>query len=318
MALALALALALGGCGGGDDDGGDSSAPPKEPVARCTPGKAGAKSVAIKPKWKIGDRRTIDIQKSREDTELDEPIHVSGTAQLQVIDTGRKGSSLRWQSGPESLPASVLLLEETKGDEFRDKVDPLRIEYATDSDGAIEAVGNLSALRTQVSAMLDALAEVTGKESEVENMRRVAESDAFLQTAMVEDPAILHNVYGVVAERGETVRGPYELPNPFGGKPIPSTASYTLTTPRDRNGCAVLSVTVDADSDAIAEILADGIGQLAPGQAPDESEFENMTLRHEMSFSYDPGSGWIARADVRKKVTLDERKRTDRTLMVTR
>ena len=321
VCLAALVVIGLGACGGDDDDdgGGGSDAAPKEPVARCTPA-GNPKSIAIKPKWKIGDRRTVEIQKSREDTELDEPVHVDGTAQVQVIDTGSKGSSLRWQAGAASFPSAVVLAEEGELGKIEEDLDPLRIEYATDADGAVEAVGNLSSLRTQVSAMLTALGEAAGEDEEsLANLRRVVESDAFLQTAMIEDPATLHSLYGVTLARGETISGEYELPNPFGGEPIPSTASYTLTTPRDRSGCAVIRATIDADDDALPKILREGIGQVSPsGDAPDESEFDDLTLRHEMSFSYDPGSGWVARADVRKTITSGERKRTDRTLLVTR
>src|SRR5687767_13886859 len=122
---AALVVLGLGACGGGDDDGGGSGPPPKEPVARCKPAPAKAKSIAFKPKWKIGDRRTVVIQKSREDTEGEGPAHASGTATVQVIDTGSKGSSLRWQSGPVSFPTAVLLVPEGKMDDLERKVDPL-------------------------------------------------------------------------------------------------------------------------------------------------------------------------------------------------
>ena len=316
VCVAALVALGLGACGG-DDDGGGSSEPPKEPVARCTPAPANAKSITVKPKWKIGDRRTVTILKSREDTDLDEPVLIEGSAQVQVIDTGSKGSSLRWQGGVESFPAGVVLLDAEDVSEVNEQVDPLRIEYATDSDGAIDQVGNLSSLRTQVSAILSALAEASGEE-QIESFRRVAESDAFLQTAMIEDPTVLHFMYGIKAKRGETVEGEYELPNPFGGDPFPSTARYTLTTPRDRSGCAVFDVRIDADDDAIPRILKHAVGQLAPGESIDESDLDDLDLRHEMSFSYDPGSGWLARAELKKIVTAAKRRRTDRTLIVTR
>jgi hypothetical protein len=310
------LVIALAGCGG--DDGGDSSAPPKEPVVRCTPVKAGAKSVTVKPKWKIGNRRTVEIQKSREDTQLDDPIRVSGTAELRVIDADSSGASFRWTAGVVSLPLGAVQIPDDDLDEVHEKVDPLRLEYSTDSDGALSQLGNVSSLRTQVSAMIDALAEVSGQDEDTEPLRRVMESETFLRTVMVEDPSYLHNVYGVSLKRGEKVSGEYALPNPFGGQPIPATASYTLTTPRDRNGCAVIDVTIDADPDTLGTRLREGVNEFAPGEAPPESEYADMTLRHELSFSYDPGSGWFARTEARKIVTQGERKRTDRILLVTR
>ena len=316
VAAAVVVATAAA-CGGGDDDGGGSSAPPELPAARCTPASGTSKSVAVKPKWKIGDRRTVHIQKSLEDTERDGSFHTSATAEVRVLDADKSGALLRWTSGPISLPAAPALLGDD-ADEVAEAVDPLRIEYATDRDGIFSELANLSSLRTQVVAMLDAIAKETDKDEEVTALRRIAESKAFLEAAMVEDLGNLHFMYGVEVERGERVDTEYELPNPFGGDPVPSNASYTLTMLRDRDGCAVFDVTIDADSDAIARNLREGQEQLTPGEAPDESDLEGLTLRHELTYAYDPGSGWIARADARKIFELGDERRTERTLIVTR
>ena len=316
VAVAAVTVTTAAACGGGDDGDGRTT-PPKEPAARCTPAGSASKSITVKPKWKIGDRRAVHIQKSLEDTELDTPVHSWGSAELRVVESDRSGALLRWTSGPVSFPAATLLVPGNAG-EIAEDVDPLRIEYATDRDGVVSEIGNLSSLRTQVAAMLDAIAEHTDRDDEVTALRRIAESDAFLQTAMVEDLGNLHFLYGITVEPGETVRGEYELPNPFGGDPVPSALSYTLTTPRDRSGCAVFDATLDADPDAIAKQFEQGFGQLGQGDSLDASELEGMRLRHELSFSYDPGSGWIARADARKIIELRERRRTERTLMITR
>lgn len=309
--LAIGAVLAFGACGG-DGDGGGGEKAAAEPV-RCTPASPTARKLLVRPRWKAGDERTMAIEKIRKEGSAPER-RATLTAQLRVLeaDPGSGRATLRWSVGATSLARGQNLpaeaLERLKGD-----TEILAIEYTTDADGAYDRIQNVPEVRDQWLRMLDTLEEPddTPREREiVRQLRETLSTETFIQAAVGEEAQLMHNLYGVEIEPSKDIVGPYELENPFGGDPLPATARIELADPEDRNGCAAIDLTVDPDKEGVAKMMQDFVAQFGPS-APDVSGV-SARLRNELRFAYDPGSGWVVRAELTKRITVSDGRQTRR------
>jgi hypothetical protein len=305
-----AAAVAFGGCG--DDENGDEAA-----AIRCKPAPAGAKEIAVEPRFRAGDRRKVTISKSRKDTVQKGEVRASGEAELSVVEGGPRKAVLRWTAGQVSLPLpeGVDAGAVKKFEEEGERVD---VEYATNERGTFERIRNLPEVKAQVGRMLDLLAELDPKLAEAMGaLRTLFQSDDSVQKTMAQDPAILHGAYGLgpAAQRPRAV--PYELPNPFGPTPIPASARFKLVSPRDANGCAVAELVIDPDPEELVEIMTEVLKKIGGGRKVPARALEGVELRNTARFTYDPGSGWVLKVDAVKSQTLAGRTRTDRTVVTT-
>src|SRR5687767_11826708 len=100
VAVALFAMLVVTACG--DDDSGGEAPTPQ--AVRCTPVPEGTTRLAIEPKFEAGARRTIKIEKTRDDSQKPEPLRATGTAELRVVSGGPKVAVLRWVTDEVGLP----------------------------------------------------------------------------------------------------------------------------------------------------------------------------------------------------------------------
>lgn len=316
---AVVLAVVASGCG--EDDEKTGAITVKPPAVRCTPQPAGERGgVAIRPKWSAGDTRRVTIERTREDNGGEAPIGGATTAEVEVLKASRGGAELRWVTGDMELLLGDRELPDEVLDELKKAMSDITVEYSTDRDGAFRKVENLPEMRSQLETMLSTLERLGGDDpgfaQAMQATRQVMESDAFIETAGIEQPGLLHSAYGIELSQGEALTGETELPNPLGGPPIPATSEFELVSARDANGCVAVSGHVDAEPEALRKYLVEGMERLSGREIP-EAEIQGMRLRQEIEYAYDPGSGWIARAEARKLVSVADRRRTDRTVLTT-
>ncbi len=298
----VTAAVALAACGGGGGDAGPD----------CTAAPGGTGTIAVRSKFRPGDERSVEVSKSRGG---------SYTASLRVLGAGARDAHLRWTVEEVHFPPLVGAVGRVVTDRIEKEVGKLVVDYRTDRTGAVSEVENLPALRSQMQRGFDIVAELEssddpGEARAIEAARKQMESDAVIVTFVAADLVLPHDPYGLELAPDVPQEFEYELGNPFGGEPIPGTATYTLVDLADANGCAVVEAAIEADRDALVKVLARTLGRIARDvgqEAPDESLFAGFRVRHTIRYLYDPGSGWVERVEARKHVTTNEGERTERT-----
>lgn len=307
---ALAVALALGACGGGDDapSAQSNSAP------RCTPAAGTSNAVSIAPKWSKGDTRSVTISKSREEPGQG-PSESSATVDLRVLEAGAQGSRLQWTStdlglGDDDLPAGT-------DDQLKDVAKDFKVVYGTDARGAYEAKQNVAQIRAVLTKVLDLLADDPKAADSVTRTRSVILSDGFIQASVVKEIALLHSAYGLELQQGKPQKVTQRISNPFGGSALTAKGTAELVEARDQNGCAIVELDVKPDRAALAKSIAETFGQKAK-DLPASAKRAGLGIHTTSRYSYDPGSGWPARVDVTQTVNIRGKGRSDITVITTR
>jgi hypothetical protein len=312
---AASAALALGACGDddkGEDGGGDE--PAKPAAARCTPAPEGTKELAVDPKFKAGDRRAVAIEKTREDSRQPEPLRATGESDLRVLSGGPKRATLRYETDEVTLPLPQNADREAI-ERIKEVTEEIPIEYATDAEGTLDELRNVAEVRAAMNRMFDEFEEIDPRLAEIAKLSRgILQSEEAIKATMTGDVATLHGAYGFELREGRPFKTPYELPNPLGGGPIAAEASFELKTLRGPDGCAVIESVIEPDVEALKEMLRDLAGRVG-GPEPTEADLEGYRLRNTVTFKYDPGSGWVVHADAKREISLQDVRRTDRTVL---
>ena len=188
-AATLALATALGACGGGgdDDDAGFDVSQRSAPI-RCTPLPNAPQQLRVRAKWSKDELRTLRITKLREDSDTSKQQRSDATAVVRVLRPGAERSLLRWSTDDVAVPLTGDGISPEQVRRLKQAAGEFRVVYSTDRDGAFEKVRNVPALRAQVQRTLAVLDQL-GKESPklgkaVEATRELVLSEAFIQSAL--------------------------------------------------------------------------------------------------------------------------------------
>ena len=321
---ALVLASALGACGGGDDGGDDETkidVSQRSVPIRCTPQPKPPKQLRVRAKWSRDEIRSLTITKERDDAEASTNQQSRATAVVRVLRAGRRGSLLRWSSGDAALPISGADITEEQLQRLKRAAGEFRVVYSTDGSGTFEKVSNVPALRAQVRrtlSVLDRLGDDDPKLTEaIAASRELVLSDAFIRSALVKEIVGMHGAYGLKLTAGKARTLPYELANPFGGGALPARARIELVDAQDASGCAVIEIAVTPDSGAVTDAIVRGL-RASGTSAPSAADLAGFSIRNTLRYSFDPGSGWIVRADLRQSIKAGDRSRTDRTVISSR
>ena len=320
---AIALATALGACGG-DDDGDDEAkidvAQRAAPV-RCTPLREPPKQLRVRSKWSKDEIRSLTITKQRDEAEASMDQQSKATAVVRVLRAGRRESLLRWSSDDVALPTSGAGVTEEQLRRLKRAAGEFQVVYSTDRSGTFEKVSNVAALRAQVRrtlAVLDRLGEDDPKLTEaIAASRELVLSDAFIRSTLVKEIVGMHAAYGLKLTAGAPRTLPYELANPFGGRPLPAQARIELVDAQDAAGCAVVQIAVTPDARAVSDAIVQGL-RASGATAPSAAELAGFRIRNTLRYGYDPGSGWIVRADLSQSIKAGNRSRNDRTVITSR
>lgn len=312
MVAALALAAGLAACGDDDDKAADE---PKKIEVRCTPAPGSPKKLAFSPKFKPGDKRAVTIDKTRTAGTSGEAT-VKSDAVLSVVSGGPRKAVLRWDAGAVSLP----ILENADPDtleRFQKEAQRVATDYSTGSEGQVGEVRNPEEVRASMNRVLDIFSDLDPKAKfAADRVRPLLRNDDALRAGLRE-PLALHGLYGLELAPNKPLETPYSLPNPLGGDPIDATATFELETLRDRDGCAVVHMVVEADPGAMRKFLLEFFERAGGGQAPPESQLAGIKMTTTATYRYDAGSGWVAEVDAKREQSLAGQTRTETTVVRT-
>jgi hypothetical protein len=312
------FALALGGCG--EEDGEETEAREAAPVPapRCEPVPARTRTIEPRARWQVGDRRELTIERARVELAGSGETKARSTGSIEVTGKTAGGWLLRYEPDGLVLPPAEGALDQEVPEEVRDIFEGLAVEYSTDRAGLMNEVENVADVRERLKELLDEAEEDAEGDPQLTQAlratRRIALSEAFVQTVIVSDIVLLHDLYGASLTEGRPVRAEGELPNPFGGDPFPADIEIALRDARTASGCALFDTAVAPDRRAFAAAVRDVVAETGG----DPAELHRFKLRHTARSSYDPGSGWFVRVESTERIDVAGGGQIDRTTVTLR
>jgi hypothetical protein len=312
----VVVALAVAGCG--EEDGAETQARERAPAPRCTPARS--RTVEPRAKWEVGDRRELAIERSRTELGGAGESRASASGTLEVVGKTAGAWRLRWKPEGFGIKPAAGPLDRELPEQLKDLFEGLVVEYSTDRSGALVEVENVEEIRERFERLLAEAERATAGDASagqgIAAVRRVVSSDAFIEGRVLEDVALLHEVYGVEFTERRPLRFESQLPNPLGGGPLPARLAAVLEDARDPAGCALFETTLVPEPGpfraAVERFLAES------GQPSGPSELRGFELRHVTRASYDPGSGWVVKAVATKKVDVAGGGLVERTVVTSR
>jgi hypothetical protein len=251
------------------------------------PAAAAAQPVEITPRFRAGDEFRLDFTRERQTTRVAN-ISTRTPVTIRVLSTGPEGSELEWVAGDTQFsdpqvannPIVAAALNAVRG---------LNLRLGFDAHGRFarlvndeEVLGKLQALADNLTAQVAAMVP-EAQRADLTAMMRQTMSPTLLRSSATRDIEIYFALNGARLVVGEMVEVENEVPNPFGGDPLPATfrirldsatadtASLTTTTVFGPD--AIRAVTATVAQQAGQPIPSEALAKVASSQMTDEGKF---------------------------------------------
>jgi hypothetical protein len=278
------------------------------------------KIVRLPHDWAVGTTYEVQLTKSREDFETGKDSkRASATMRVDVsvIAKSKSGFTYRWVfRKPEFADPEVSAHPLTV--RIAGIVDGMTMDLSADETGSITGLADPEAMEKFLATAINAIAEemqTSGGKSAAEVAKLKAMAAAVKGTAAsnpyYRHPQMFYMPSGAELRLGEKNEYEDELPNPFGGEPIPSKAYLVLTRFDEEKNEAVIDWRQRIDPDRAGPILEKSIrafmkrmGQEIPEQIP--LSFD--AIEDASTYVYDVATG-IPKSVVASRTTIAGGKR---------
>lgn len=273
----------------------------------------------LKPRWNAGDRRTVSVERHREDTRPGRGTSRSGSradVTINVVEQRSDGYLVRWAFGPVHVHA-----EETGGEEQRLLQEALAgllaglvYELEVDTDGLITGLRNWTELKARgeqaLANVMDALRRRGLPDGFLGQLRSQVQSlfasEEQLLTYGIREPRLYHSIFGRSYRMGSPVTQEVSLPSPLGAGAIPGRWEGTLRSLDRRVGRAVIDWRNTTDPATLDGYVKQTMRDLAAQVGKPAVDVDGIRVRLSDTGQYtaDTRSGWITTVThVRKIVT---------------
>ncbi len=310
--LAVAAGSLLAACAGGEpgldyvDAGTGCTSSPDDATSEFFVG----------PPWRAGEHRELAIGSATSSGRAREPAATLAVTVTALAIDGRR-SSLAWESTPTVLP-DLVRLPGVGGELARlgEDVPVERVVYDVDG-GGFAGVRNVDEIRATASATFDLLEDAAALDFHSSIRVRLTLdglSDELLAELYAEGPRLYHRYDGIRLTAGDPVESAAVLPNPFGGEPLPATATIELTDLVDADGCTAVRETVTIVPGEARRAVAAAL--TAGGTDADVDEaVESFSVGRALVAQYDPGTGRLWRLSAAQLVEVHAERRYDTTVI---
>lgn len=286
-------------------------------AAPAQPTGPGASLVLRVPFERVpGERSTLHVARSRAEREGGVLLDSTRGAWLvdeRVLAVRPRSYTFAWTYRAEGDEPG---LREPRFDLATNTLEGRPIVFRTDTTGTPYQIANGDSLRAAIDGALLRLAPRLAPDDRIllDGVRATAATDGGLEAMLVADAERFHLASGNRYPVGRAITYRSELPNPFGGPPIPAVARYEVR--RRAPGDALLTVEwrQTPDAEALARILVEMLSEVAPGAlrlTPAEIA-RRFGVEERAVFRLDPGSGRPERLRYVKTVRFGDRVRTER------
>ncbi len=285
------------------------------------------RKVELPHDWKPGTSYHVELTKIREDLEEGKLVarHSSRSPiDVEVLQRRQDGYTLRWTHGRPETQTDVRI-SGALVDRISGLVEGLRVDVLADASGSVTGPADVAAMERHFDLAGRALLEeIRGKNAldsaQLETLTRSLSElkGASLVTSYLQAPRLFYLPSGSSLTVGE--RREYEdvLPNPFGGDPLPSRASLTLTRLDPVAHEAVVDWRQVIDPDRAGPILEASIRAFVKrtGQElPQEASLTFDAIEDAATWVYDVTTGIPKSVVMTRATSMAGRRRIDTTEM---
>lgn len=285
-------------------------------TASCALAKDDACTITLMPHWEKGEKHRYTMVKGRRKTQGAKAVSGTGTTpiRIEVLDANDAGYCIAWTAGKTRIDDPAQAADPlTRA--MTDLTSDVTVVLQLDSHTKLQGVRNWR----QLQAMGRKVIEMT-----LEEIQRAGTDDAtidktrqqllslFATKQQVEmlftrSSQVFFMPLGLEHSVGRPSEYEDRLPNPFGGEPFPTRASFTVDEIDPSSDTAVVTWRQEIDPVAGARVLEETLNDLAvrmgkpvpPGRTLD---FVNVT--DEARFVLHRSSGWPQRLSHTRTTTV--------------
>lgn len=266
-----------------------------------------ADAVELLPRWNKGDKRVYDFVKSTERTQggsQGKKSNSQSELEIEVLEVHPDGYTLAWTTRPRKIDVPNKIDPALADDVHRFAKD-LRIVLRMGSDGNVQRVENWQEIQSYLIGQMeqaDAVAEKAGQSAEQRDKMRSQLSRQFGTEAQVtamaaREPTLFFAVLGKTFSASTPLRYKDSLPNPLGGEPIPTLASYAVVSQDAETKKTTVQWQQVTDPEAmyrsVEKSMRDAAERLKKPLPSDYAFPKNSVMKDEADFVVDDPTGWI-------------------------
>ncbi len=273
------------------------------------------KPVELPCDWAVGTKYHVEFTKAREDIEEGKPTKRNSSLtpiDVEVLAKRDDGYTYRWtftkpiiQTGAP-LPGSLI-------DKMTGLVDGMQLDLLADESGSITALADPAAMdahfeRTSKVLMHEIVAKGELAANELASLKKAVSSmkGPTFQASYLNFPRLFYMPSGAALILGEKREYEDELPNPFGGEPLPSKAYLVLTKVDKSAGEVVIDWRQTIDPAKAGPILEASIREFTKrsGQElPKEATLNFDAIEDASTYVYDLATG-LPKSVVNSRTTM--------------
>lgn len=264
-------------------------------IGLWVPSPWAAQEVEFRPALKVGDRFTLEVTRTKEDSNRP-ATNSTVTTNVEVIveKAGAEGFVLNWRPGAAKVLAGNPLSDPTIQVAAK-IVGDMQYLIQLAPTGEFERVANYDDLLPKLTAALDAMMrplEASLKADELASFRTfmgTTLSPANLVVVATRDAQSYVGLYGVAVSKGSPLQGVLTRPSPLGGEPLPATFTITLESADAQS--AIATVRTEYDGAALVKQLAALTAKVGTASTAAELASLRMTFVDDTRVTYDRGTG---------------------------
>lgn len=186
----------------------------------------------------------------------------------------------------------------------------------TDENGTLNEIKNWKEIKTNIVELLSEMElfnTMNKKEKKQANqaIKAMTDSKEKIQAMFTREFAVLFSNYGYVFNTRDTIEYKQQLPNPYGGNPLPQEGIiYFDFSNIDSTNSVILYDKSSIDEEEGKKAIIQVLKQITPDIKELESEMENVVFEIEDSITqeYDVSNGAIINAIMERKVISNDLK----------
>lgn len=237
------------------------------------------------------------------------PIHI------KVLESKGTETIVSWTFGRTRVNGKGM------DEEMAARINPLlslnegkRLELVFDDELTLRSIRNVEEVMEMTQKSLDALVKTLPKHVSSEIVPQVREMFSNPETVvslLIQDPGRYFLVYGWELAPGVPRREEMQLPNPFGGEPLPANMTLTLEPYQPQESQLVVKFKQELDKEAVSSFTKSMMKKAVELRKDEELELPKLEIADTATYTINRTTGWVERASVVRKSTAAGGSRTD-------
>ncbi|RMH16222.1 MAG: hypothetical protein D6698_10010 [Gammaproteobacteria bacterium] len=278
----------------------------------------------IKPAFKVGDVFTVLTEKHRSTTRngITGPAPtIQWESVVEVLELIDRGYVIAWTRGearlepPQQLPPSLAVI--------MDIWNNARFELIVSPEGIIVDIRNYKELSEKLeqtiihtqNLMASSNTDTAATRQAIEVVKQMLADRSTGVPMLIKDIAGMYGFYGRELELNGQTQYDIELPNPFGGSPIPANETWEFIGWSDDQKTAKFSMTQEIDKERFEDSLELMLKKFTPGEITQKQQMikaaQSTKIKTTGQLAYESETGRITTVYIRREISAGNSGRTE-------